>query len=618
MPNSARLEDSRLYFLHLFARLNPGVTPAQAKSDLDRIVAPILAEERKELKINSAKIIDRFLAKRFTLYPASHGNLSNQQDIETAMWLLSALVAGVLLIACANVANLLLARSTARRKEIAVRLALGASRGQLIRLVLTESLLLALLGGLIGLLAANWASDALLLFANPSGSQSLPLETTPGPRIVLFTFALSLLTALLFGLAPALAASRADVAPTLKDEAGALSNVASSAWLRKGLVVFQVALSLLLLAAASLFLTTLHNLRNNNPGFDTSHLITFSVSPALNGYDMPKSIALLDRLTAALEALPAVNEVSMAAEPLLANSQSQSTMSVEGYQPTPEEDMNPLVNEIGPGFIHTMRIPLLQGRDFTPADRNGAPKVAIISETFAKMYFKGRDPIGFKIGFRRESSPDRTIVGVIREVHHRDLRDDRTKRQVYFPSSQARSIESRTFYLRTSAPLDSLAPAIRTLVRKEDPALAIANLRTMQDQIDIALTLERVISVLCTAFGVIATLLAAIGLYGVMAYHVLRRTREIGIRMALGAQRADVHRLVLKEAAYLAAGGVLLGIPLALAFSRYTKTLLFGIEPANPLTYAGTAAFLLAVALTASLIPARRASRIDPLTSLRH
>jgi predicted permease len=617
MPNSARLEDSRLYFLHLFARLKPGVTPAQAKSDLDRIVVPILAEERKALKLNSEKTIDRFLAKRFTLHPASHGNLSNLRVIETAMWLLSALVAGVLLIACANVANLLLARSTARRKEIAVRLALGASRAQLIRLVLTESLLLALLGGAIGLLAANWATDALLAFANPAGSQTLPLEATPGLRILLFTLATSLLTGLLFGLPPALAASGADVAPTLKDESGAISG-ASSSLLRKGLVVFQVALSLILLAAASLFLTTLHNLRQRNPGFDVDHLITFSIRPALNGYDKARSITLLDNLTASLEALPAVNEVSMAAEPLLADSQSQSTISVEGYQPAPEEDMNPLVNAVGPGFIHTMRIPLLQGRDFTPADREGSPNVAIISETFAKMYFKDRDPIGSKIGFRSEPAPGITIVGVIREVHHLDLRDDRFKRQVYIPSSQARSIESRTFYLRTSAPLESLAPAIGGLVKKQDPSLAIENLRSMHDQIDISLTLERLISILCTAFGLIATILAAIGIYGVMAFHVVRRTREIGIRMALGAQRSDVHRLVLKEASGLAIGGVLLGLPLALAGSRYTQALLYGIEPANPLTYAGTAGFLLAVALSASLLPARRASRIDPLTSLRH
>jgi predicted permease len=293
-------------------------------------------------------------------------------------------------------------------------------------------------------------------------------------------------------------------------------------------------------------------------------------------------------------------------------------MIVEGYQNTPDEDMNPLVNEVGPGFVHTMRIPLLQGRDFTAADHATAPPVAIISETFAKTYFKGRDPIGFKIGFRREKTPNMTIVGVIREVQQVDLRDDKGKRQVYIPSAQAKAIDYRSFYLRTTVPMASLSPAIRAIVRKQDPALAIDDMRTMRDQIDVSLTMERLITVLCTAFGLIATILAGVGLYGIMAFHVARRTREIGIRMALGAQRADVHRLVLKEATALAITGVAIGIPLAIALSNYTKTLLFEIEPTNPWTYAGTALFLLTVALVASLLPALRASRIDPTTALRH
>lgn len=618
MPNSARLQDRRLYFLQLFARLNPGVTLEQAKSDLDRRIVPILAEELKLMTLPNEAIAKRFLAKRLQLTLAAHGNLSNEREIATAMWLLAALVGGVLLIACANVANLLLARATARRKEIAVRLALGASRWQLIRLVLAESMVLSAVGGVLGLLAANWANDALLIFANPAGSQSLPLETTPDLRVVLFTLALSLLTGFFFGLVPALAATRPDVAPTLKDEGGSISSAGASTWLRKALVVGQVALSLLLLAAASLFLTTLHNLRNHNPGFDADQLVSFSISPAMNGYKKEAANALLDRVTGGLQALPAVMEVSMASEPLLADSASNSTMIVEGYQPGPEEDMNPLINEVGPGFVHTLRVPLLQGRDFTPADNATAPPVAIVSETFARMYFKDRDPLGHKIGFRREKQTNITIIGVVREVKHVNLRDDESKRQVYLPSAQARSIENRTFYLRTAAPLETIVPAIRAVVKKEDPALAIDNLRTMRDQIDISLTMERIVSILCAAFGIIATLLAGIGLYGVMAFHVARRTREIGIRMALGAQRADVHRLVLKEASVLAITGVLIGVPLAITLSHYAKSLLFEIEPANPVIYLLTALFLLAVALIASFLPARRASRIDPTTALRH
>jgi predicted permease len=618
MPNSARLEDRHLFFLQVFARLKPNAIPAQAKSEFDRIIVPVLQEESKDFRNMEASRKQRFLDRRFVLIPASHGNLSNEQDVATAMWLLSALVAGVLLIACANVANLLLARGAARRREIAVRLALGASRWQLIRLVLAESLLLSVAGGLIGLLAANWATDALLVFANPAGSQSLPLDTTPDFRVILFTLSISLLTGFLFGLAPAFAATRPDVAPTLKDEAGALASSGAASWLRKGLVVVQVALSLLLLAAASLFLTTLHNLRTLNPGFDADNLLSFAIHPSLNGYTRESSIALIDKLTASLQALPGVTQVTVAAEPLLADSASQSTMIVQGYQNTPDEDMNPLVNEVGPGFVQTMRIPLLQGRDFTEADHATAPPVAIISETFAKMYFKDRNPIGLKVGFRRDKVADKTIVGVIREVQQFNLRDDKGKRQVYFPSAQAKNIDYRSFYLRTAVPMATLAPAIRAIVRKQDPALAIDDMRTMRDQIDVSLTMERLISVLCTAFGLIATILAGVGLYGIMAFHVARRTREIGIRMALGAQRADVHRLVLKEATALALTGVAAGIPLAILLSNYTKTLLFEIEPTNPWTYAGTALFLLTVALIASLLPALRASRIDPTTALRH
>lgn len=618
MPNSARLSDRRLYFLHLFARLKPNATPSQAKSDLDRLVVPMLIEESKTYLNLDETRKKRFLDRRFRIHPASHGNLSDPDSVSTAMWLLSALVAGVLLIACANVANLLLARSTARRKEIAVRLALGASRGQLIRLVLTESLLLSSIGGAVGLLAATWATDALLLFANPAGSQRFPLDTTPDYRILLFTLGISLLTGLLFGLAPALAATRPNVAPTLKDEAGSVSTSGAASWLRKSLVVVQVSLSLLLLAAASLFLTTLHNLRSHNPGFDAEQLLAFTISPSLNGYSKATSIPLLEKITASLQALPSVSEVTMAAEPVLADTASQSTMIVEGYQNGPDENMNPLINEVGPGFVHAMRIPLLQGRDFTAADNASAPPVAIISETFAKTYFKGRDPIGFKIGYRRDKIPNITIVGVVREIQQVNLRDDSGNRQVYLPSSQARTIDSRTFYLRASAPLEALAPAIRAAVKKENAALAVENMRTMRDQIDISLTLERLITVLCTTFGLIATLLAGVGLYGIMAFHVERRTREIGIRMALGAQRGDVHWLVLAEASQLAFSGVAIGIPLAVVLGRYSKSLLFKIEPTDPWTFAGTALFLLVVTLGASLLPARRASRIDPIASLRH
>ncbi len=620
MPNTSFPVDSpRLQFLNLFGRVKQGQTIADVKSELDRVVAPILRDEAEIIKFSNANIQKRFLAKQFVVEPAARGNLSGKNEIELAMWLLTALVGGVLLIACANVANLLLARATGRRKEIAVRLALGASRWQLIRLVLAESVLLAAGGGALGLLAANWAGDALLAFANTGGTPTLPISATPDGRILLFTVVLSLTTGLLFGLAPAIAASRPEVAPALKDESGTVSTGSAAAWVRKSLIVLQVATSLLLLAAAALFLKTLDNLRQVHPGFQTENLIAFQINPVLNGYNRARSNEAIERLREELLALPRVSGVSMAAEPLLADSQSQSTVKVEGYQPGPEEDMNPSTNDVGPEFFQTMGIPLLRGREFTTSDVDGAPLVAVVSETFAKMYFKDREAIGAKIGFgRHRTEPNITVVGVVKETRHLGMRDDKSKRQVYVPSAQADFPSGRTFYIRTASSMDAIAPNVRAIVRRIDPALPLDSFRTMQQQIEISLTLERVVSTLCAAFGFIATFMAAIGLYGVMAFHVSRRTREIGIRLALGAQKADVLQMVLREACVLTIIGVGLGVPAAVALGGFAKTVLYGIEPNNVGVYAGSAALLLATAIAASLIPARRASRVDPIRALRY
>jgi predicted permease len=618
-PNAfGGMKSSRFFYLHLFARRKNDVSLATLRADLDRVVAPILDEEAKALQFRTDSTRQSFIGKRFTLHPAATGNLSERQQIQTAMMLLSALVAGVLLIACANVANLLLARATSRRREIAVRLALGASRWQLIRLVLTESVLLAILGGALGLLVAHWAVDGVLLYANPSGAQAFPIDGAPDGRIMIFTAAISLLTGVLFGLAPALAASKPNVAPALKDESGSLAGGSATAWLRKGLVVVQVALSLLLLAAASLFLTSLHNLRHVNAGFDTTQLITFTVDPAMNGYKREQASALADRLSEEIAALPLVRGVTMASEPLMADSLSQRTVKIEGYQAAPEEDMNPVANEVGPGFFETMRIPLLRGRDFEQADVSGAPLVAIVSETFANMYFKDRDPLGYKLGFGNHPVPVLTIVGVVGDIKQLGPRDDRFKRHVYIPVSQAASINGLTYYVRTNATMQAMSGSVRAILKKLDPNMAIDQFRTMDEQIESVLTLERIITVLCSAFGLIATLLAGIGLYGVMAFHVGRRTREIGLRMALGARGGDVLRQVLTEGGSLVIAGIAIGVPAALALGEVTRTFLFGIQPNDVLTLAGTAVFLLLVALIATFVPAYRASRIDPLRALRY
>lgn len=616
MPDAARMGDRHLFFLQLFSRLNPGVTPDSAKRELDQIAVSLLAEEGKDMTFRDENTRTRFWGRRFSLTPASHGSMSNLEPVRLTLLLLGVLAFGVLLIASANVANLLLARSVARSKETAVRIALGASRRQLARQVGVESLLLALAGGAAGLLAANWTIHAIAALLRPEAG-ALPFSTEPDFRIFAFTAGIAFLAALLFGGVQAAALHAADVSPVIKGDGGSGARPAASR-LRRALVVAQVALSVLLLAASALFLTTLHNLRTFHPGFDTERLVTFTVHPGMAGYATPAALQLVDRLTEDLSALPGVTAVAAAAEPVLAGSLAQFTVGVQGYERAPGEEMNPMVNEVTPGFFGALGIPLLQGREFSETDRAGSAPVAIVSDAFARKYFAGRSPVGQKIGIAGgESGFPITVIGVVRPIRHYDLRDTEHDRQVYFPSAAARTAGSRSFYLRTSAPLTALAPAIRTAVRRQDPAIAIESLRTMEEQIDSSLSLERLITVLCTAFGLVATLLAAIGLYGVMAFHVARRTREIGIRIALGARRADVGRLVVRESVLLTALGVAAGVPVAAGLGHLARGILFGIQAQDPAPYAGAALFLIAVGLAASLIPAWRATRTDPAVTLR-
>lgn len=377
-----------------------------------------------------------------------------------------------------------------------------------------------------------------------------------------------------------------------------------------------MALSLLLLASAALFLRSLDNLRRVNPGFDTENLVGFSIDPSMNGYDLARQDMFYDQLRRELEAIPNVSAVTLAAEPLMADALSQSTVKVEGYRPGEDEDMNPFVNEVGPAFFQIMGIPLLAGRSFTGADHRQAPRVAIVSESFARKYFADGSAIGRKLAF--SSGPEMTIIGIVKEPKQLGVRDAETARQVYVHSAQSRRVGGRTFYLRTPLGLEAIAPSIREKVKGMDATLPVDDIRTMRQQIEISLTMERLVSTLCAAFGLIATLMAAVGLYGVMAFHVSRRTREIGIRIALGARNADVLGMVLREAVLLAGLGVAVGVPASVALGRYVRGILFGIQPDDAVVYAGSAALLIGTAIAASLLPARRAARVDPMRSLRY
>jgi len=615
-PTWDGMESSQFYFLHVFGRLAPGASPEQAKAETDAVLGPVLLEELSQLRDFTGQRRERFLGKRIVLLPAARGNLSNFETIQNATWTLMGLVGVVLLIACANVANLLLARGSSRKREIAIRLAMGASRAQLVRQLMTESMVLAAVGGLLGLLFSDWILAGIVSLQPGDGGVSIQGELDG--RTLLFTLVITVLTGVLFGLLPALQSTRADVAPTLKDQAGTVTG--GGVWLRKALVVGQISLSVVMLAAAGFFMKTLFELKRADPGFRAEQLLTFTVDPSLNGYGSERAEQFHTRLRDELAALPAVRAVSMASNPVLGDAIYQRTVRVPGYTPKEGEDMNPRINDLGPGFFRALGIPVLVGREFTETDTANSPRVAVVNEQFARYFFKGDNPIGRKIGMAGQADrPEMTIVGVVGNSKHGSPREDANQfRFLYLPMPQSEVVSGMSYYVRTESESTTVARDIRAILRRMDPNLPIAGMRTVREQIDVALTVERLISALCSSFGLIATLLASIGLYGVMAFHVARRTREIGIRMALGASRAKVLGMILREVTAMAALGILIGVPAALGVGRLVQSALFATEPTDPIVLAGSALLLVIVAVAAGWLPARRASSIDPMVALRY
>jgi predicted permease len=547
--------------------------------------------------------------------PGYRGISDLRQQFSAPLVILMAMVGAVLLIACANVANLLLARTTSRQREIALRLALGAGRGTILRQYLAESLVLALAGAVLGLVLATW-TGALLLSALPGDPTSQTLSATPDLRVVAFALALSFVTAVIFGIAPALHATRATVTSALKEEAGSVAGGHRQARLRRVLVIAQIAASMLLLAGAGLFARSLYNLKTIDPGFDVDHLLAFSIDPTLNGYEGPRVLSYYERLQQELAAVPGVRGVSMSATGVLSGNQWGMTVRVDGYQAKEGEDMNPSVDAVGPGFFETMGIPLLAGRDFKDTDAVGAPRVAIINQTMARYYFGETNPVGRRFGFGRDQATDIEIVGVVQDVRSLELRN-KAPRFVYVPYRQDPDTTGLTVYLRIAAGSGTSSAAIRQAAQRVDPNLPIVDMKSMALQVDESLFVERMVAALSIAFGSLAALLAALGLYGVMAYAVARRTREIGIRVALGAERSRVLWLVLRDVAMMAAAGVTLGLFAALYVTRRIESQLFGLSPTDATTLLAAVALLLGVAFLAGFIPARRATAIDPMVALR-
>jgi predicted permease len=614
MPRGNDLENRRSMWLNIFARLKPGVSRQQAEAAMNVFWKPILESEAKDIPNMSHNVRTKFLNRHLSLKEGGQGVSGAPPEFSAAFAVLMGMVGLLLLIACANVANLLIARASARQREVSIRLAMGASRLQLIRQLLTESLVLAISGGLLGLLVADWTGGGLLNFL-PDDPSVHGLTSHPDTRVFLFALALSVITGLLFGIAPAIQGTRAELAATLKDQATGVVGGFGHLRFRKALVVTQVALSLVLLIGAGLFTRSLYNVKNIDVGMRTDHLIQFTIQPSLNGYSQLRMLALFERLRDDISKFPGVRAVSMAEEPVLAGDVQSGSFKVDGYQAKEDEDMVASENYVGPGYLATMGIPLLAGRDFTNADGPGAPHVAVINEKLAQHFFGKENPLGHRIRFGRDDEP-MEIVGLVKNGKTSDPKE-KTQQFVYGSYSQ-RKMSQLTFYARTAQDPLAIGQALSDEVRRQDANLPIFNVKTLKRQIDESLFMDRLVAMLSAAFGTLATLLAAIGLYGVMAFMVVRRTREIGIRMALGANRRSVLGLVMREVLILAGAGIAIAVMASFALGNVIQSQLLGVSGRDPLVMVCATGGLALVALLAGYIPALRATRVDPLSALRY
>jgi len=606
---------------HILARLNPGVTPQQASAALTLLLQQSLRAEAGSQW--SPEREQDFQQQRIELTPGSQGLSGLRRQFYEPLRLLSAplgvlmaVVGLVLLIACANVANLLLARATARRKEIAVRLALGAGRLRLIRQLLTESALLALLGGALGLLFAYWGNDLLLTLIS-SGRRPLLLQLAPDARMLGFTAAVSLLASLLFGLAPALRATRVDLTPALKDSPRMPGRGSSRFKLSQALVVAQVALSLVLLIGAGLFVRSLLKLQSLDVGFEQEKVLFLSVDPKLIGYQRPQIADLYRRVLERIAAIPGVRSASLSRNSLLSGGRIEGAISLPGSTSMSDESRWVRRDAVGPRFFETVGMPLLMGRDFNAQDNERAPQVAVINETCSRAYFGHESPLGKRFGWEPEQSSEIEIVGVVKDAKYHSLREE-TPRMIYLPYLQDSGAWRETnLQVRTANDPLSMAAAIRRELQAIDPNLPVFGVKTLKAQVNESLAQERLVATLSGFFGMLALLMACVGLYGVLSFTVSQRTAEIGIRMALGAQRGNVLWLVMRETLLLILIGIAVGLSAALATTRLTASLLFGLAPTDLVTVSLATLLMIMVGALSGYLPARRATKVDPMIALR-
>ena len=619
-PRSDGLKDRRrrLQWVTAYGLLKPGVRMEQAQVSLQPVLRSILEMEvqQPEFRIYTAADREQFLRNRIELLSGSDNGLRDY--MRRPLWTLVVLTGAVLLLACANLASLLLARATARERELAVRLAIGASRVRIVRQLLVECLLLSGAGALTGLALAFVADRALeRMYLSADAARQFAVSPIPDARVLLFTLCAMLLTSFAFGLLPAIRGSQTEITSAMTERSA--SGTRSSLTLRRTMVGVQVALSLVLLVGAGLLVRTLRNLENQGPGFPTEHLLTFSVNPSLHGYSDRQTEDFFGRLAVNLQSMPGVSSVGMSTMPILEGYAWQNAVVGKDFAGLPKQDQ-PVLNMVGPDYFAALGIGLLAGRAFTTRDM-GPAKYAVINQSFAREYLPEGNPIGRRFGLVNDEvpanpQPDIEVIGLIPDMKYRDLRET-PPAQAYFPYYQDIKFRFVNFYLRTQVDPRLLIDPLRERMRQFDPNVPLVGLRTVNEQIGNSLRTERLVASLSAVFGGLATLLAAIGVYGVLAYAVTRRTREMGIRMALGATRANMVGIVMREAVVMVISGLVVGVPLALALTELIRSQLFGLHPRDPLTLLGAAVVLSIAGGLAGFVPALRASSVNPTAALR-
>ncbi|MFA5908801.1 MAG: ABC transporter permease [Vicinamibacterales bacterium] len=616
-PGFTGFDNRRSYWIYAFARLKPGVTLDQARVALNGPYRAIINDVEAPLqKGMSDQTMERFKSKEITMTPGHRGQSGVHTEARTPLTILLAVTGTVLLIACANIANLLLARGAGRAAEMAVRLSIGASRRQLITQLLTESVLLAALGAIGGLLVAKWTLDLIGTILPPEAAALVAFKLDPG--MLAFAAVAALGTGLIFGLFPALHSTRPDLAATLKNQAGQPGGAKAAARFRMTLATVQIAMSMALLVPAGLFAKSLFNVSRVDLGLNPDHLVLFSIAPELNSYSTERTRELFTRIEDRLAAIPGVAGAVGSIVPVLAGDNWNNSMAVEGFTGGPDTDTSASFNAVGPGFFQTMGMPLIAGRDFTLADAAGAPKVAIVNQAFLRKFNLPDNAVGKRIAIGGQATAlDTEIVGIVRDAKYSDVKRV-VPAQHFRPYRQEERLGFAYFYVRTALPPEQLLSSIPALMKQLDPNLPIENLKTMAMQVQENVFLDRLITTLSFGFALLATVLAAVGLYGVLAYTVSQRTREFGLRMALGADGGRVRAMVMRQVAMMALVGGVVGLVIALGVGRLAESLLFEMKGYDPLVLGASTIALAIVALGAGFIPALRASKIDPMNALRY